>query len=82
MISLKLYYKFKGVYYKRNGSLYFTKVEESHAGLYSCTPYNELGSDGPSSLIKGKYIVCNPSCSFIDFVLLFSYCSKASSLRY
>lgn len=42
---------FQGVFYKRNGSLLFNKVDESHAGRYSCTPYNVLGTDGPSPLI-------------------------------
>lgn len=44
-------YNVQGVFYKRNGSLYFSKVDESHAGRYTCTPYNELGTDGPSPLI-------------------------------
>lgn len=26
-------------------------MEESHAGRYSCTPYNALGTEGPSTLI-------------------------------
>lgn len=43
---------FQGVFYKRNGSLYFSSVDESHAGRYSCTPYNKLGSEGPSPLIQ------------------------------
>lgn len=42
----------QGVFYRRNGSLYFSNVDESHAGRYSCTPYNELGTDGPSTLIE------------------------------
>lgn len=40
------------MFYKRNGSLYFSSVDESHAGRYSCTPYNALGTEGPSSLIQ------------------------------
>lgn len=43
---------FQGVFYKRNGSLYFSTVDESHNGRYSCTPYNDLGTDGPSPLIQ------------------------------
>jgi immunoglobulin superfamily member 9B len=39
------------VFYKRNGSLFFDKVDESHAGRYSCTPYNELGTAGQSPSI-------------------------------
>lgn len=35
-----------------NGSLYFTKVDESHAGSYTCTPFNDLGTDGPSPVIN------------------------------
>lgn len=41
-------YNVQGVYYRRNGSLYFSKVDESHAGEYTCTPYNLLGTEGPS----------------------------------
>ncbi|XP_011500330.1 PREDICTED: protein turtle [Ceratosolen solmsi marchali] len=41
-------YNVQGVFYRRNGSLFFNKVDESHAGKYSCTPYNALGTDGPS----------------------------------
>lgn len=40
------------MFYKRNGSLYFSTVDESHNGRYSCTPYNDLGTDGPSPLIQ------------------------------
>lgn len=42
----------QGVFYKMNGSLYFTKVDESHAGSYTCTPFNDLGTDGPSPVIN------------------------------
>ncbi|XP_075224946.1 borderless isoform X3 [Lycorma delicatula] len=38
----------QGVFYRRNGSLYFSKVDESHGGDYVCTPFNELGTEGPS----------------------------------
>ncbi|CAH0560339.1 unnamed protein product [Brassicogethes aeneus] len=41
-------YNIQGVFYRKNGSLYFSKVDESHTGKYSCTPYNELGTQGPS----------------------------------
>lgn len=41
----------QGVFYKRNGSIYFNAIDETHAGRYSCTPYNELGTEGPSPLI-------------------------------
>lgn len=34
-----------------NGSLFFSKVDETHTGSYTCTPYNELGTDGPSPII-------------------------------
>ncbi|XP_044008144.1 protein borderless isoform X2 [Aphidius gifuensis] len=44
-------YNVPGVFYRRNGSLYFSKVDETHSGSYSCTPYNELGTDGPSPSI-------------------------------
>lgn len=42
----------QGVFYKRNGSIFISSVEDSHAGQYSCTPSNELGTQGPSSLIR------------------------------
>lgn len=42
----------KGVFYKPNGSLYFERVDQTHAGRYSCTPFNVLGTDGPSPLIE------------------------------
>ncbi|XP_055376358.1 protein borderless [Condylostylus longicornis] len=45
-------YNVPGVYKKNNGSLYFTKVDESFSGAYTCTPYNELGTDGPSPVIN------------------------------
>ncbi|XP_058803562.1 protein borderless isoform X2 [Phymastichus coffea] len=41
-------YNVQGVFYRRNGSLFFNKVDESHAGSYTCTPYNALGTEGPS----------------------------------
>uniref|UniRef100_A0A8D8WF01 Protein turtle n=1 Tax=Cacopsylla melanoneura TaxID=428564 RepID=A0A8D8WF01_9HEMI len=44
-------YNVQGVFYRRNGSLYFSKVDESHAGEYTCTPYNDLGTEGPSAPI-------------------------------
>ncbi|XP_077292450.1 borderless isoform X2 [Arctopsyche grandis] len=49
-----LYHPFNvpGVYSKPNGSLYFEKVDENHAGKYSCTPTNKLGTDGPSPIIN------------------------------
>ncbi|KAB0799512.1 hypothetical protein PPYR_07392 [Photinus pyralis] len=45
-------YNVPGVFYRQNGSLYFNKVDESHKGRYSCTPYNELGTEGPSPTIN------------------------------
>lgn len=45
-------YNVPGVFYRRNGSLYFSKVDETHSGSYSCTPYNELGTEGPSPAIE------------------------------
>lgn len=44
-------YNVPGVFYKQNGSLFFSQVDESHSGHYSCSPYNELGSEGPSPSI-------------------------------
>ncbi|CAH0714045.1 unnamed protein product, partial [Brenthis ino] len=45
-------YNVPGVFYSRNGSLLFNRVDESHEGLYSCTPYNSLGSEGPSAGVR------------------------------
>lgn len=45
-------YNVQGVFYKRNGSLYFAKINDDHAGRYTCTPYNSLGSEGPSPVIR------------------------------
>uniref|UniRef100_A0A0K8WJZ6 Protein turtle n=1 Tax=Bactrocera latifrons TaxID=174628 RepID=A0A0K8WJZ6_BACLA len=45
-------YNVPGVFYKSNGSLYFSKVDESTAGSYTCTPYNDLGTGGPSPIIS------------------------------
>lgn len=45
-------YNVQGVFYRRNGSLYFSKVDETHSGSYSCTPYNDLGTEGPSPSIS------------------------------
>ncbi|XP_044733177.1 protein borderless isoform X2 [Chrysoperla carnea] len=45
-------YNVQGVFYRRNGSLYFSRVDESHNGQYACTPYNDLGTAGPSPNIN------------------------------
>ncbi|XP_052754731.1 LOW QUALITY PROTEIN: protein borderless [Galleria mellonella] len=45
-------YNVPGVFYSRNGSLLFNQVDESHEGQYSCTPYNALGSEGPSPSVR------------------------------
>lgn len=45
-------YNVKDVFYKRNGSLFFSQADDLHAGKYTCTPYNELGTEGPSTIIK------------------------------
>lgn len=45
-------YNVQGVFYKRNGSLFFKQVDENHAGIYTCTPFNDLGTDGPSTGIR------------------------------
>jgi len=50
-------YNVQGVFYRRNGSLYFSKVDETHSGSYSCTPYNELGTEGPSPSITVVSII-------------------------
>ncbi|XP_046738764.1 protein borderless isoform X1 [Diprion similis] len=45
-------YNVQGVFYRRNGSLYFSKVNETHSGSYTCTPFNNLGTEGPSPPIN------------------------------
>lgn len=50
-------YNVQGVFYRRNGSLYFSKVDETHSGSYSCTPYNDLGTEGPSPAINVVSII-------------------------
>ncbi|XP_031829317.1 borderless isoform X2 [Nomia melanderi] len=45
-------YNVQGVFYRRNGSLSFSKVDETHSGSYTCTPYNDLGTEGPSPTIS------------------------------
>ncbi|XP_063375024.1 protein borderless [Cydia amplana] len=45
-------YNVPGVFYSRNGSLLFNRVDESHEGQYSCTAYNALGSSGPSPRVR------------------------------
>lgn len=45
-------YNVQGVFYRPNGSLYFNKVSDSDSGRYSCTPYNKLGTQGPSPIMK------------------------------
>ncbi|XP_073948986.1 protein turtle-like [Choristoneura fumiferana] len=45
-------YNVPGVFYSRNGSLLFNRVDESHEGQYSCTAYNALGSEGPSPRVR------------------------------
>ncbi|KAE8749031.1 hypothetical protein FOCC_FOCC004198 [Frankliniella occidentalis] len=44
-------YNVQGVFYRRNGSLFFSKVDEIHRGRYTCTPFNDLGTEGPSPII-------------------------------
>ncbi|KAG8231407.1 hypothetical protein J437_LFUL012417 [Ladona fulva] len=41
-------YNVQGVFLMHNGSLYFNKVDSSHGGMYTCIPYNDLGTEGPS----------------------------------
>lgn len=61
---------FQGVFYKRNGSIYFEKVDDAHAGRYACTPYNELGTDGSSPIInvvvqKPPYFILKPKLLYV-----------------
>lgn len=39
-------YNVKDVFFKRNGSLFFSIVDDSHSGKYTCTPFNALGTEG------------------------------------
>ncbi|XP_065351095.1 protein borderless isoform X2 [Cloeon dipterum] len=41
-------YNVPGVFLLHNGSLAFDTVDEAHAGIYTCTPFNDLGSAGSS----------------------------------
>lgn len=45
-------YNVKDVFYERNGSLLFREVDDDHGGKYSCTPFNTLGTEGPSTIIQ------------------------------
>lgn len=63
-------YNVQGVFYKRNGSIYFEKVDDAHAGRYACTPYNELGTDGSSPIInvivqKPPYFILKPKLLYV-----------------
>ncbi|XP_039751277.1 protein borderless-like [Pararge aegeria] len=49
-------YNVPGVFYSRNGSLLFNRVDESHAGVYACTPYNALGSAGASGGVRVRVL--------------------------
>ncbi|XP_025418737.1 protein borderless isoform X2 [Sipha flava] len=42
-------YNVPEVYHKLNGSLYFNRVRKEHGGKYTCTPFNDLGTEGPST---------------------------------
>lgn len=44
-------YNVQGVFYKRNGSLFFNKISDEHGGRYTCTPYNTSGTAGSSPII-------------------------------
>lgn len=41
-------YQAKDIVIMNNGSLLFTRVNESHQGRYTCTPYNAQGTQGSS----------------------------------
>ncbi|XP_059471403.1 protein borderless isoform X2 [Neocloeon triangulifer] len=45
-------YNVPGVFLLHNGSLAFDNVDQGHAGMYTCTPFNDLGSAGSSSPMK------------------------------
>uniref|UniRef100_A0A336N3I8 CSON010025 protein n=1 Tax=Culicoides sonorensis TaxID=179676 RepID=A0A336N3I8_CULSO len=44
-------YNVQGVFYKKNGSLFYNRVSDEHGGRYTCTPYNALGTQGSSPII-------------------------------
>ncbi|KAK9870179.1 hypothetical protein WA026_006266 [Henosepilachna vigintioctopunctata] len=63
-------YNIQGVFYKKNGSLLITKVDESHNGRYTCTPYNKLGTEGPSPIMhvivqKPPVFIASPNNMYI-----------------
>lgn len=66
-------YNVQGVFYRRNGSLYFSKVDETHSGSYSCTPYNDLGTEGPSPAIN--------VVSIISILIIWFQLSSSSNLN-
>lgn len=47
-----------------NGSLLFTRVNESHQGKYTCTPYNAHGTQGSSGHME--VLVRNPPSFTIE----------------
>ncbi|XP_013174984.1 PREDICTED: protein turtle-like [Papilio xuthus] len=49
-------YNVPGVFYSMNGSLLFNRVDESHEGVYSCTPYNALGTEGASGGVRVRVL--------------------------
>ncbi|XP_058803605.1 protein turtle-like isoform X3 [Phymastichus coffea] len=51
-------YHVKDIVVMTNGSLLFTRVNESHQGKYTCTPYNAHGTQGSSGHME--VLVRNP----------------------
>lgn len=45
-------YQTKDIVIMNNGSLLFTRVNQSHQGRYTCTPYNAQGTQGSSGTHK------------------------------
>ncbi|XP_076389609.1 protein turtle isoform X5 [Megachile rotundata] len=51
-------YQTKEIVVMNNGSLLFTRVNEKHQGVYTCTPYNAQGTHGSSGPMQ--VLVRNP----------------------
>lgn len=58
------------MFFKRNGSLFFSIVDDSHAGKYTCTPFNVLGTEG--QVLKNSKRKCMTNQQFNIITNLFS----------
>lgn len=62
-------YQRKDIVIMNNGSLLFTRVNQSHQGRYTCTPYNAQGTQGSSGAME--VLVRNPPTFTIEPDLLY-----------